>query len=89
MPPTAPVPHRSSPVLSAPVQPPSAPVPLQLPLPSARILLLRSSSDHIRLETRRNGRVALVSLAGLAKAVPVRHLGMQRGGGRRDPKLAG
>ena len=43
----------------------------------------------IRLETRRNGRVALVSLAGLAKAARVRHLGMQRGGGRRDPKLSG
>ena len=42
-----------------------------------------------RLETRRNGRVALVSLAGLAKAARVRHLGMQRGGGRRDPKLSG
>ena len=39
----------------------------------------------IRLETPRNGRVALVSLGGLAKAARVRHLGMQRGGGRRDP----
>ena len=45
--------------------------------------------NPIRLETRRNGRVALVSLAGLAKAARVRHLGMQRGGGRRDSKLSG
>ena len=54
-----------------------------------RHLVLRKPPPFIRLETRRNGRVALVSLAGLAKAARVRHLGMQRGGGRRDPKLSG
>ena len=31
----------------------------------------------------------ILSLAGLAKAARVRHLGMQRGEGRRDPKLSG
>ena len=33
--------------------------------------------------------MALVSLAGLAKAARVRRLGIQRRGGRRDPKLSG
>ena len=53
-------------------------------LPNFRTLIL-----PIRLETRRKVRVALVSLAGLAKAARVRHLSMQRGVGRRDPKLSG
>ena len=52
-------------------------------------MLFRHPRTLIRLETRRNGRVALVFPAGLAKAAQVRHLGMQRGGGRRDPKLSG
>ena len=50
---------------------------------------LVSRITPIRLVRLPQEMVALVSLAGLAKAARMRRLGMQRRGGRRDPKFAG